>query len=162
MNDLGMNAVVRIASLLAALALLAAHDAALACSSCGCSLSSDWASQGYSAGEGLRIDLRFDYFNQNQLRSGTGTVDRGAIVFPTDREIQQETINRNYTLALDYSPNESWGFNVAIPYFDRYHTTVAEGDTDTSTLHTKSVGDVRVLARYQGFWPITTGVCRPG
>lgn len=140
--------------------------AAFACSSCGCSLSSDWASQGYAAGEGLRVDFRFDYFNQNQLRTGTGTVDRGAITFPTDREIQQETINRNYTLGVDYSPNQNWGFNVAIPYFDRYHTTVAEGDTDTSTSHTKSLGDVRVLARYQGFspdhnWGVQAGIKLP-
>ena len=29
------------------------------------------------AGGGFRTDVRFDYFNQSQLRSGTGTVDRG-------------------------------------------------------------------------------------
>jgi hypothetical protein len=161
-----MKAVVKFASPLLAFALIGAHGAALGCSSCGCNLSSDWASQGYAAGEGLRIDLRFDYFNQDQLRTGTGTVDRGAIVFPTDREIQQETINRNYTLAVDYSPNGDWGFNLAIPYFDRYHTTIAEGDTETSTSHTKSLGDVRALARYQGFsadhdWGVQAGLKLP-
>jgi hypothetical protein len=148
-----MKTVVKFASALLTAVFLGVHGVAQACSSCGCSLSSDWASQGYSAGEGLRIDLRYDYFNQNQLRTGTGTVDRGAIVFPTDREIQQETVNRNYTLALDYSPSANWGFYLAIPYFDRYHTTIAEGDTEVSTSHTWSIGDVRALARYQGFSP---------
>jgi hypothetical protein len=155
-------------SIVAALCSAVATGAvdALACSSCGCSLSSDWASQGYSSGQGLRLDFRYDYFNQNQLRTGTGTVDRGAITFPTDREIQQETVNRNYTVALDYSPNENWGVNVAVPYFDRYHTTVAEGDTELSTSHTTSVGDVRILGRYQGFspthnWGIQLGVKLP-
>jgi len=123
---------------------------AWACSSCGCTLSSDWGSQGIAAGAGFRLDLRADYFNQNQLRSGTGTVNTGAIVFPTDQEIQEKTINRNYTLTLDYSPNADWGVAVLIPYYNRYHTTIAEGDTDISTSHTDSLGDVRVLGRYQG------------
>jgi hypothetical protein len=130
-----------------------------ACSSCGCSLSSDWASQGYAAGEGLRVDLRYDYFNQNQLRSGSSSVDRDAISFPTDREIQQQTINRNTTLTLDYSPNADWGVNLHIPYFDRYHTTIIEDDTEVSTSHTRSIGDLRLLGRYQGWSPDhSTGV----
>jgi hypothetical protein len=123
---------------------------ALACSSCGCTLSSDWLVQGgqYS---GFHADFRFDYFNQDDLRSGTGRVDRGSIELPADREIQQETINRNYNLFLDYAPQGSdWGFSAQVPYFDRYHTTIVDGDTEASTSHTKSMGDVRLLARYRG------------
>jgi hypothetical protein len=135
----------------ALVAFLATPATALACSSCGCSLSSDWSSQGYSSEPGLRMDLRFDYFNQDQLRSGTGTVDRGSITFPTDREIQQKTINRNYTLGIDYTVNKDWGVNLTVPYFDRFHTTIIDGDTDISESKTSSLGDVRVLGRYQGF-----------
>jgi len=127
-----------------------ASPMAAACSSCGCTLSTDWASQGYATSEGFRVDFRYDYFNQNQLRTGTGKVDKGSIVLPTDREIQQETVNRNYTLALDYSPNADWGMSLQLPYFDRFHATIIDGDTDISTSHTKSVGDVRLLGRYQG------------
>jgi hypothetical protein len=43
--------------------------------------------------------------------------------------------------------------NLQVPYFDRYHTTIAPGDTDISTSQTKSLGDVRVIGRYQGFSP---------
>ncbi|HYA37880.1 MAG TPA: hypothetical protein VEI74_06390 [Candidatus Methylomirabilis sp.] len=136
------------AILICAATLISAH--AWACSSCGCTLSSDWGSQGLATGAGFRFDLRADYFNQDQLRSGTGTVDTGAIVFPTEREIQEKTINRNFTLTLDYSPTVDWGVAVQIPYFNRYHTTIAEGDTAISTSHTESLGDVRVLGRYQG------------
>jgi hypothetical protein len=130
---------------------ITASQVSFACSSCGCTLSSDWASQGVGGASGFRVDFRYDYFNQDQLRSATGTVDRGSITFPADREIQQETINRNYTLDLDYSPNADWGVNLQIPYFDRFHTTIVDGDTDVSTSHTESLGDVRVLGRYQGF-----------
>jgi hypothetical protein len=134
-------------------ALLIIPTAVFACSSCGCTLNSDWETQGYATKPGFRADLRFDYFNQNQLRTGTGTVDTGSIELPAEREIQQSTINRNYTLALDYSPDRDWGVSVLLPYYNRSHSTIAEGDTEVSTSHTESVGDVRVVGRYQGFSP---------
>ncbi len=124
---------------------------AWACSSCGCTLSTDWASQGFTAGPGFRLDFRFDYLDQKQLRSGTGTVDRAGLAVPNGQEIQQQTLNRNYTVALDYSAKTDWGVNVQAPYFDRYHTTFAPGDTEISTSHTQSIGDVRVIGRYHGF-----------
>ena len=90
-----------------ALAVVSAAGAqrAFACSACGCTLSSDWASQGLAASGGWRADFRFDYFNQDQLRSGTDSVSRSSLPIPNDEEIQQYTINRNYALNLDYSPN---------------------------------------------------------
>src|SRR5450432_1683747 len=112
----------KILLLTTALAAVGAPVAALACSSCGCTLSSDWSSQGISpSGEGFRFDFRFDYFNQDQLRSGTRKVDRGSLEIPNEQEIQQTTNNRNYALGFDYSPNEDWGVNVQLPYFNRYH-----------------------------------------
>jgi len=123
---------------------------AFACSSCGCTLGGDWESQGFSAQPGVRVELRYDYLNQSQLRSGTGTVDRGAITLPNEREIEQGTVNRYTTLGIDYTPNADWGVNVQIPYIDRTHGTIAEGDTATSSSHTGNLGDVRVIGRYQG------------
>jgi hypothetical protein len=122
---------------------------ALACSSCGCTLASDWLIQGVDH-KGITADLRYDYFVQDELRTGTGTFNRGSVTFPTDQEMQQETVNRNYNLFLDYAPGGDWGVSAQMPYFDRYHTTIAEGDTDVSTSHTKSIGDIRVLGRYRG------------
>lgn len=135
-----------------ALVAAAFSSVAAACSSCGCTLSSDWGSQGILTGPGIRVDLRYDHFTQSQLRSGTGTVDRASIALPADREIQQETVNDNYTLALDYGSTSDWGVTVLVPYFDRFHTTIAAGDTDLSTSHTQSIGDVRVLGRYHGLF----------
>src|SRR5437899_13062473 len=64
---------------LAALALTAlSPSAALACASCGCTLSSDWENLGFGGSSGLKLDLRYDYLNQNQLRSGTGTISPAA------------------------------------------------------------------------------------
>jgi len=139
---------------------------ARACSSCGCTLNSDWSSQGYSVSSGLRIDLREDYYDQSQLRSDTHTVDRNALDIPNEQEVQQDTLNRNTVLGVDYSPSRKWGLHIGLPYFNRYHTTLGEGDSDISTSHTKGIGDVRLTARYQGFssdlgWGLQLGVKLP-
>ncbi len=135
-----------------ALVLLAAGPMrALACSACGCTLSSDWASQGLASSGGWRGDVRFDYFDQDQLRSGTDSVSRSSLDVPNENEIQQYTINRNYSFDLDYSPNKDWGVNFALPWFDRSHATIAAGDTAVSTSHDTGIGDLRILGRYTGF-----------
>jgi hypothetical protein len=124
---------------------------AQACSSCGCTLSSDWASQGFSSSGGLSLDLRHDRLDQTQLRTGTGTVDRAAITFPTDQEIQQTTRTGITTLTVDYATDGDWGLSLQLPYLVRDHTTVAGGDTDLSASRSSGLGDARVLGRYQGF-----------
>lgn len=131
---------------------------AYACSSCGCTLNSDWTAQGISTGEGVRFDIRFDYFKQNDYRHGTDSVSR-AEVAATGNETQNTTINRNLTLGLDYGINADWAVNVQLPVYSRSHSTyggaypstvsVADGgEFDTSS--SKGIGDVRILARYQG------------
>jgi hypothetical protein len=122
-----------------------------ACSACGCTLNSDWASQGLAASGGWRFDVRYDFFEQDELRSGTDKVSRSSIAFPADNEVQQYTINRNATLALDYSPNKNWGISIALPWYDRGHATVAEGDTQISTSQDSGIGDLRIVGRYSGF-----------
>lgn len=148
-----MDQYYRCLALIALLAVIIAAPApALACSACGCTLNSDWASEGLAASGGWRFDARFDYFNQQQLRSGTDTVDRTALQLPNEREIQQYTLNRNYNFTLDYS-RRNWGVSVSLPWYDRSHATIAGGDTDVSTSHDQGVGDLRVLVRYAGFDP---------
>jgi hypothetical protein len=139
-----------IATLLASASL---PTTALACSSCGCTLNSDWVSQGFKTTSGWTVDLRHDYFNQNDLRTGTKRFDSASVTLPADQEIQQETVNHNTTLTIDYGVSPEWGVTVQMPYIHRYHTTTAEGDTELSSSHSSSIGDMRVLARYQGFSP---------
>ena len=136
------------ATVLGALAL--APGLANACSACGCSLNSDWSSQGYATSTGLHLSVREDYFNQSQLMSGTDTVSRSSYPLPNDQEIQQKTINRATLLGADYNFSRYWGASVQLPYTDRYHSTIAPGDTDVSTSQARGIGDLRVVARYQG------------
>lgn len=135
--------------ILAAIVLAAASSTALACSVCGCSLSSDWAAQGYPATSGLAAGIRYEYFAQSDLRSGTDSVNRSTLALPNDREIQQRTVNRNTWLELNDAASPTWAISAQIPYHDRFHTTIAAGDTAISTSDASGLGDVRLLGRYQ-------------
>ena len=146
--------------------LATASAASLACSACGCTLNADWATQGLTSRTGLTADLRFDFFNQDDLRSGTGRVSRASLPLPNEQEIQQHTVNRIGTLTLDYGLTSDWGVTLVLPWISRSHTTIAEGDTAVSSSRSSSVGDVRVLARYTGWsdaqdWGLQFGLKLP-
>jgi hypothetical protein len=132
-------------------ALTIAPSVGVGCSVCGCSLSSDWAAQGYGMLPGLETGLRYEYFEQSDLRGGTSSVNRGSPELPNDNEIQQRTVNRNTWLDLNDVVNSSWAVTVSVPYHDRFHTTIAAGDTDISTSRASGLGDMRLLGRYQEF-----------
>jgi len=140
----------RLGAAIIAVALLpAAPTAALACSVCGCSLSSDWGQQGYSELPGIQAGLRYEYFAQADLRSGRHSVNRATLEFPNDDEIQQSTTNRNVWFGLEEVLNPSWAISLQVPWHDRDHTTIVGGDTEVSASHASGLGDVRILGRYQ-------------
>lgn len=132
-----------------AAALLASPILANACSSCGCTLSTDWDSQGLVAKPGLRFDFRYDYLNQSQLRSGSHGVDRDDLALPNEREIEFDTINRYATVGLDDSRGD-WGLNLQLPLVRRTHSTYPEDETELSYSHSSGLGDARLMFRYQG------------
>ena len=162
-----MHSLSRIAAATTAAATLATlSPTALACSACGCTLNADWATQGLTSRTGLTADLRYDFFRQDDLRSGTGRVDRAALELPDEQEIQQHTVNRIATFTLDYGINADWGVTLTAPWISRSHTTIAEGDTGISSSRSSSLGDVRVLARWTGLsetrdWGLQLGLKLP-
>jgi len=103
----------------------------------------------YPSLPGFDAGVRVEYFEQSDLRSGTSRVDRATLSFPHDSEIQQRTLNRNTWLDLTSVIDSAWSISAGIPWHDRYHTTIAEGDTDISTAHASGLGDGRVLVRWQ-------------
>lgn len=150
---------------LAVFALLLTPAGAGACASCGCTLSSDWASQQFSYTPGLKLDLRYDYLNQDQLRSGTRTIspDAASQVMNNGnpQEVEKYTRNNYVTLGIDYSTNRDWGVNIQVPYIDRQHSTLGTASDGFTPgpgggqygSHTRGFGDVKVIGRYQGFTP---------
>lgn len=146
-----------------AIVMLLNSSDVMACASCGCTLSPDWQNLQFSSTSGLKIDLRWDYLNQNQLRSGTGTISPIAASQQNgfNQEVERLTRNNYFTLGLDYSINPSWGLNVQIPWVDRKHSTfgVPGPGWDGSSIvpgsgaydsHTSNLGDIKVIGRYQG------------
>jgi hypothetical protein len=131
--------------------LLAATPGLRACGACGCTLNTDWGAQGFHFTPGFSLDIRADYFDQDQLRSGTKALNRSDFPLPQEFEVQRNTLNRNLTLSLDYSPNKDWGFTLLIPTYNRFHTTYAEGDTDLSSSEGRGMGDLKVLVSYKGW-----------
>ena len=134
-----------------------------ACASCGCTLSADWENLSLSRSSGLKIDLRYDYLNQNELRSGTGTISAAAasqIVHQGEpQEVERYTRNQYLTATIDYSATPAWGIDLQIPYVFRNHSTLGTAsngsipgagggqyDSDTSNL-----GDLKLISRFQGF-----------
>jgi hypothetical protein len=136
--------------------------AAFACASCGCTLSSDWESQGFTTDSGLKVDVRYDYLNQNQLRHNRSSISPGAASQLTNSngepyEVERYTRNNYLTVGFDYAFNANWGVNVQLPYIHRSHSTLGTG-TDGSVpadgaydSQTSNLGDVKVIGRYQGF-----------
>ncbi|HAM53238.1 MAG TPA: hypothetical protein DCP92_22015 [Nitrospiraceae bacterium] len=112
-------------SLAVIIGLMTSVDAG-ACASCGCTLSQDWENQQFAYTPGIRLDFRWDFLNQDQLRSGTGTISPVAaskiVNFGAPHE--QYTINNYYTLGIDYSKTPDWGVNIQIPFIDRNHSTL--------------------------------------
>ena len=135
---------------LAAAGLLAASPAA-ACSSCGCSLTSDWLSQGLVSVPGTVLSLRYDDVPQTVLQDGRATVDRSAIALPTGREIERYTDNHYFTATFDRQFDPVWGVDLQFPAIYRPHLTTAPGDTAFSSSSTGGLGDIRVTGRWQGF-----------
>ena len=134
---------------------------ARACASCGCTLSSDFLSQGLSAKQGFMIDLRFDYLNQNQLRSGTGTIS--AVDASTrdmgSNEVEKYTKNQYVTLGIDYIINRDWSVNLQVPYIKRTHSTLGVGSDGINPADeaydsaTSNLGDMKIVGRYLGVTP---------
>ncbi len=138
-------------SLTALILSLAWAPPALACAGCGCTLSSDWESQGFSTTSGWKVDLRYDYLNQDQLRHNRSKINPSQV--PDGQELETYSHNRYWTLGLDYSPDPDWGVNVQLPQIDREHGTLGEDHASPDHSSHNDLGDIRVLGRYQGWLP---------
>jgi hypothetical protein len=124
-----------------------------ACATCGCTLNAE-AATGYSAEPGWRISLEYDYIHQDELRSGTHAIS----TVPDGDELERDTLNRYYTLGVDYNPSADWNIGLRVPYVMRTHSTYGSFDSSEplpalSYSRSSSLGDIKVTGGYQGFLP---------
>lgn len=146
----------------AVIMLVGCMNALYGCSACGCTTSPGWENQGFVSESGWIVDLREDYINQGTLRHGTnGAGDVSGLT-----EVEQFTTQYYTTLSVDYKSVTPFGVTLSLPYVDREHATIAVGETEATYSHTKSLGDARLVGRYQikdfeGAWGIRLGIKLP-
>jgi hypothetical protein len=133
---------------LALASLVCTHDAAASCGAAFCMVNTNWNMQGFAPEPGLRLDLRFEYIDQDQPRTGSREIGFGAIRRHHD---ELRTINRNYIATLDYTFNRAWGIAATLPVVDRSHVHIHNhgGAQLREQWDFARAGDVSVLARRQ-------------
>src|SRR2546423_7938447 len=134
--------------LMAALAAGVAGNVAASCGSAFCMVNTNWNAQGAWIDPGARVDLRFEYMDQDQPRAGSRKVGVGEIRQHHD---EVRTINRNWIGTFDYMFNERWGVSATLPMVGRDHSHIHHhmGEDLPEAWHFTELGDARILGRRQ-------------
>ena len=118
-----------------------------------CSLNTDWDIQGVANKPGVRLDLRAEYINPDQLRHGSSKTKPAGEV---DEHDELRTINRNYLATLEWNINPTWGVTFKLPLIDRAHKHLDNEDDGfggvEQTLEKwdfSGIGDIQAIARYR-------------
>ena len=132
--------------------LLAAGHALGALASCGsafCVLNTNWSTQGVAAEPGTaRLDLRYEYVDQNHLRMGRRRISQAEATADTT---ELRTLNRNLFTTFDYAFSKNWSVSASLPVVDRSHSHIADpaGAAHLEAWNFAKAGDARVLAFYR-------------
>ena len=134
-----------------ATAILAALPYQHAMASCGasfCMANTNWNLQGFAPEAGFRVELRYEYIKQDDLRSGSDRVAFGQIPRHHD---EIKTINRNLLAEIDYTIDKDWGVAASVPVVDREHAHIHNhrGAQLLEEWDFTRLGDVRVQGRRQ-------------
>ena len=137
-------------------AILLSSSSSAANASCGgafCSLSTDWDIQGVASKSGMRLDIRAEFIDLDQLRSGTHKAPPAGVV---DAHDEVRTINRNLLAILDWNINPAWGVTIKVPFVSRAHNHIFNKDDgaggiypETENWNFSGIGNVQALARYR-------------
>jgi hypothetical protein len=140
---------------LALLTLAVGQTAGASCGSSFCNVNTQWETQGVWSEPGWRLGLRYEYLDQNQLRSGSHKVDPSGT--PGDMTTDElNTLNRNWLASADYTVNRNWSVSLQLPVVDRDHRHVFNDVVPvTETWAITGLGDARAIATYQT--PVTQG-----
>jgi len=149
-----MKAIVR-GAVAASVAMCAVGKADASCGSAFCFVNTNWSLQGIWTQPGPHVDLRFEYIDQDQPRSGTHDVAVGKIPAHHD---EVKTLNKNTILTLDYGVSPEWGVTAVLPIVDRDHEHIHnhQGEQLLEQWKFTDLGDVRIQGRYQTLWGETT------
>lgn len=122
--------------------------AAASCGSAFCTVNSNWTSESAMTEPGSTLDLRYEYLNQNQPRSGSEKIAVGQIPHHHD---EVSTLNQNLLATYTHTFDAGWGVSVIAPLLDRDHLHVHNhhGEQIPERWKFTELGDVRVVGSYQ-------------
>lgn len=134
--------------------LLGSAAARASCGSAFCTLDTDFGLPGGLPGAGLRLNLRYEYIDQDQPRHGSEKVGVGEIHAHHD---EVRTVNRNWLASADYAFNPDWGVTVTAPFARRDHVHIHNhhGAQFRDEWEFTELGDVQLLGRRQ--WQLWRG-----
>jgi hypothetical protein len=118
------------------------------CGSAFCNVNTNWVASLPPSGPGTRVDLHFEYINQDQPRAGNKDIAIGQIPQHHD---EVKTINRNTILRIDHNFDENWGMTVRLPLINREHEHIHNhrGAKLLESWDFTRLGDIVVAGRYQ-------------
>jgi hypothetical protein len=122
--------------------------ASAGCGSAFCSINTDWNTQGVWIEPGGRFDLRYEFIDQDQPRTGTRDVAVGEIPMHHD---EVRTINRNWIATFDYAFNANWSAGLIVPVVSRSHEHLHNhmGAVLPESWSFTELGDASVVGRYR-------------
>lgn len=120
---------------------------AASCGSAFCTVNTDWNVQGVFAEPGGRVELRYEYLRQDQLRAGSRKLSPGEV-----RQHHDEQYTENQALfgSFDYNFGD-WGLSLIVPVVQREHEHIHNhhGAALIESWDFRGVGDTRVAGRRQ-------------
>ena len=140
-------------SLLLTTLSLVNYSAHASCGGAFCNLSTDWDVQGIASKPGIRLDVRAEFIDLDQLRHGT---DKAKPAGKVDEHDEVRTINRNLLTTLDWNINPTWGVTFKVPLVSRAHKHIFNADDglggtdpEVEKWNFSGLGDVQAIARYR-------------
>lgn len=136
-----------VASVAVGVAALVSGPVGASCGASFCTANSNWETQETGATEGLRLDARFEYVDQDQPLAGDSKVGVGEIRQHHD---EVRTINRNLLLGADYAFSPAWSLGVKLPLIEREHLHVHNhrGTPIPESWELRGLGDAQVTVRH--------------
>lgn len=127
--------------------LLPSLTAHASCGGAFCSLNTDAAVQGTWDKPGIRLDVRAEFIDLDQLRHGSDKVGPSGEIGEHD---EVRTLNRNFLASLDWNINQDWGLTLRVPVVNRAHQHVFNdvGGQEIEKWDFSGIGDIQALMRY--------------
>lgn len=122
------------------------------CGGAFCAVNTNWDVQGVWDKPGVRLDLRAEFIDLDQLRRGSDKTKPGGVAGTHD---ETRTINRNYVVTLDWGITPQWGLTLSAPVVSRSHNHVHNEDDGLGGVDPmpeswkfSELGDIQAIARY--------------